>query len=172
MKNFITTFLILCTLAFIACKNKSVSKQNTPAISTTKTDSTKYATFTIGDKEYKGVVTTKELPPDPTSTKFVITCQQANPKATLEIIFSDKNDAINALSLLPTESTSLMGEGWYKVTFTNENNVVYGSKTSSCGLFSAPTGELTTKDHHLIAKNIILYDERYSEKLMQFSLFF
>jgi len=164
MKKTILTCAAAVTL-LISCGDNEKSSSNTgtskETTSITDDDSEdKSATFKVDGTEFKGRVTTQQF----ANEGFSVLCQQNEPYALLQAVFTNEKEANGTATLKPAES-------FYSVP-AGEVNIALSGDDEKFQTSDASTGTISVDGKKLILKDLKLFNSDKKEKVLTATIAF
>jgi hypothetical protein len=160
--------ILTCAAAvilLISCgdNKKSSSDTNTSNETGSITDDeseNKSATFKIDGTEFKGRVTTQHFAND----GFSVLCQQNEPYALLQAVFTHEKEANGTATLKPAESFYNVPAGEVNITLSGDDEKFNTSDKS--------TGTISVDGKKLILKDLKLFNSDKKEKVLNATIAF
>ena len=162
MKKTIITCAAALTI-LISCGDKKKSSSDTGATSKETADlsedesDNKTATFTVDGTDFKGKVSTQHF----ANEGFSVLCQQNEPYALLQAIFTNEKEAHGTTTFKPAES-------FYSVPAGEVNIALSGTAVGDkqFNTTDASTGTISVDGKKLILKDLKLFNSEKQEKVV------
>ncbi|MEO6611060.1 MAG: hypothetical protein ABIT05_00155 [Chitinophagaceae bacterium] len=170
MKKLVVSLSAVCML--LACNNKKQEDSNTNPVNETTTipanddKASKTGSFTIDGKTYTGDITTQYFG-DKTTGQYSVLCQQDDPLALLQAVFSNEKDALSGTPFKPAESFYSLEPGEVHIALSGKAIGDMEFVTSSTS-----AGSITVSAKTLVIKGLQVYNGDHQEKIVNATISF
>ncbi len=158
MKKTIITCAAAVTLLISCGDNKKSSSDTGTSKETTsiteEESEDKSATFKVDGTEFKGRVTTQQF----ANEGFSVLCQQNEPYALLQAVFTNEKEANGTATFKPAESFYSVPAGEVNIALSGEDEKFQTSDKS--------TGTISVDGKKLILKDLKLFNKAKKEKVL------